>query len=182
MGNESSCCEGQASRMLASLPEHVANFDLRAKEVYVDLYTSATISLAPLFDDGDGGHSGPGRGDHGRGRGAGSGVAPPTLTINTSWPISPSVTLELALPPSHASSSSSSSSSHTFGVQLRIPSWLATETTTVTLSNSKTSSKGSSKYSSKNTNIMATQQTQASWRGIRGKYRHLSITANTDHP
>ena len=128
LSNISTCCEGQATRMLGSLPEHVANFDLKKKEVYVDLYTSAEISLAPLAV-GDGVYAAP------TSRIQASLL--PSLVLTTDWPSSPEVSLSISIPPPPASTLHAPALFQ-FGLQLRMPSWVATDVVAVALNNRNT--------------------------------------------
>jgi len=47
--NNGTCCEGQGTRILGSLPEYLVSFDLGRRAVYVNLYADSMASLAPLL-------------------------------------------------------------------------------------------------------------------------------------
>jgi hypothetical protein len=61
--------------MTGSIPEYIVSYDVPEKALYLDLFTDATVSLAPL--------------------GAGAAAS---LRVATNWPYSPNVSLALALP------------------------------------------------------------------------------------
>ena len=73
LDNISTCCEGQATRMLGSLPEYIFSVDVSKRALYVDMYTDATVSLAAV------------------------GLAADTrLSMVTKWPLGEHVAIELA--------------------------------------------------------------------------------------
>lgn len=48
LSNISTCCEGQATRMLGSLPEYIVSYDVAGRALHLNLFADATASLAPL--------------------------------------------------------------------------------------------------------------------------------------
>lgn len=78
LNNVSTCCEGQATRLLGSLPEYLVSFDTAASEVWVDIYADADVSLAAVV---------PARGGEGA-----------QLRLRTEWPLGASVHATLQLP------------------------------------------------------------------------------------
>ena len=108
LNNISTCCEGQATRALGSLPEYIVSFAHQTNSVYLNLFADATISLASLASVSA------------AARRIGekeATVAPPaTLRIDTTWPYSPNVTVQVSLP-----------SSVEFTLMLRVPGWVADE-------------------------------------------------------
>ena len=108
LNNISTCCEGQATRALGSLPEYLVSFAHQTNSVYLNLFADATVSLASLASVSA------------AARRIGekeATVAPPaTLRIDTTWPYSPNVTVQVSLP-----------SSVEFTLMLRVPGWVADE-------------------------------------------------------
>jgi hypothetical protein len=74
LNNISTCCEGQATRLLGSLPEYIFSVDGSKRALYVDMYTDATVSLAAV------------------------GLAEDTSSLQmvTKWPLGEHVTIKLA--------------------------------------------------------------------------------------
>ncbi len=105
LNNISTCCEGQATRALGSLPEYIVSYELRTNKVYLNMFADATISLAPLASV----------------RATASSVGEKQniasrakLRVVTAWPYEPNVTVTIALPrPTE------------FTLMLRIPGWVA---------------------------------------------------------
>ena len=109
LDNRSTCCEGQATRMLGSLPEYLVNTGQRT--LSIDMYQHALISLSDVFDD-----------DEEEVLIANGS----TLLMETKWPRGSSVQLRLQ-------GSSPAASLGSFAIRVRIPSWLVTPTANVTL-------------------------------------------------
>jgi DUF1680 family protein len=109
LDNRSTCCEGQATRMLGSLPEYLVNTGQRT--LSIDMYQHALISLSDVFDD-----------DEEEVLIANGS----TLLMETKWPRGSSVQLRLQ-------GSSPAAALGSFAIRVRIPSWLVTPTANVTL-------------------------------------------------
>eukprot|EP00937_MAST-01D_sp_MAST-1D-sp2_P004229 g4229.t1 len=113
--NISTCCEGQATRLLGSLPEHLASFDMAARAVSLDMYQAANVSLARLFPAL---------------RGAAGAGAAPLLRIATAWPTAAGVTVDVLL---GGGAGGGGARGFNFSVDLRVPRWLGAARMAVTL-------------------------------------------------
>jgi DUF1680 family protein len=158
LNNISTCCEGQATRMLGSIPEYIVSYgnnpqphsrQQSAAVVYVDMYADATASLAPILT----------------GNGSSFGAA---LRIRTSWPYSSNVSVQVisqqaidtdANPPTAAQPIN-------LTVMVRIPSWVSTATVAVALTPSADAAM-SSAYDKE-------RPQQIKWAGARGSYLQIS--------
>jgi DUF1680 family protein len=107
LNNISTCCEGQATRALGSLPEYIVSYGLRANRVYLNMFADATISLAPLASMRATERS---IGEQQTTAAAAAGA----VQVATAWPYSHNVTVAIALPKSTE-----------FTLMLRIPGWVA---------------------------------------------------------
>jgi len=132
LSNVSTCCEGQATRMLGSLPEYLVHFGTTSRSrssgalLSVDLFHNAKIQLAPMFKkprytNNNANNNKDSSDSNEREDAAAEGC---TLTMKTLFPNAAPVTLTF----------NGCASAPPFALQLRIPSWLAAPTTKVTLS------------------------------------------------
>lgn len=112
LNNISTCCEGQATRALGSLPEYIVSFAPEANAVYLNLFTDATVSLAPLTSV----RESVTRGASSEVKNEERAAELASLRVATTWPYSPNVSVEITLP-----------TTMEFAIVLRIPSWLADE-------------------------------------------------------
>ena len=115
LNNISTCCEGQATRALGSLPEYIFSFagggsqtddGNQTDAVYINLFADATVSLMSM----------PSLRAAATGKGEKDVVATPAIRMATAWPYSSNVNVLMILPKPVQ-----------FTLMLRIPTWVANE-------------------------------------------------------
>ena len=114
LGTGPTCCEGQGSRLFASIPEYI--FSLSHDGIRVDLFSSASINFTSPAG------------------------AAWTLNMETAWPHGEAVQLQLERPASPAGLALHAA--ETFAVHVRIPGWVATDAVQLKLNGGSTTFKG----------------------------------------